>query len=275
VMVAVSLYDTLSFRQIGEGFSVVCPDMPLLCQNDNLVTKAAQAIMEVSGATFDVEVTLSKAIPVGGGMGGGSSDAAATLLALNEMLVSEKRQGPRQLIEIAAGIGSDVPFFLGCDSAPPAWSAALCVGAGSDVHPLPDPKEFALVLAVPKFSSDTAQAYRDWDRFGGLSVPSHEGCDKEMEVMQALLSGDSDLLAKSLVNDLEPVVSLRYPAISGIERLLLDSGALGAAMTGSGSSVFGVCSSFKHAEEVAGRMRERAKELDLASVLPLRMGCVK
>ncbi len=272
VMVPVRLHDMLTFRSGGEGLTVLCPGMPDLAPKDNLVAKAARAVLDVSGSSLDATIEVDKAIPAGGGMGGGSSDAAATLLAVNEMLSEERRLRPGRLLKVAASIGSDVPFFLGCNSAPPAWIAAWCAGTGSDVHPLPDPKGFHLVLAIPSFSVNTAQAYRDWDA-GRYECAGGE--EREHDVIQSLNSGDSGLLGRSLVNDLEGPVILRHPEIGAIKQSLLECGAVGASMTGSGSSVYGVCSSPEHAEEVTLRVRDRAGDLGLTRVLLLQTGCCR
>ncbi|MEX0974566.1 MAG: 4-(cytidine 5'-diphospho)-2-C-methyl-D-erythritol kinase [Bacillota bacterium] len=271
VMVPVSLHDVLTFRPGGEGLSVICPGLPDLLTKDNLVTKAAQAVLDVSGSSLDLTITVEKAIPAGGGMGGGSSDAAATLLSVNECLPEEKRLRPGRLLKVAATIGSDVPFFLGCNSAPPAWTEAVCTGTGADVMPLPKGKVFDLVLALPGFSVNTAQAYKDWDTLGRAA--GDDGEAMEQDVLRALQSGDSAALALCLVNDLEAPVSLRHPAISALKRRMMQCGALGASMTGSGSAVYGVCRSKEHAAEVKLRMQSFVQEFDLKGLIALRTGC--
>jgi len=271
IMVPVHLHDVLTFRPGGEGLTVVCPSIPGLLPKDNLVTKAVQAVFDVSGCRLGLQIQVEKAIPEGGGMGGGSSDAAAALLTVNGMLPEELRLRPGRLLKVAASIGADVPFFLGCNSTPPAWTAAWCMGIGADVHPLPEPKQFHLVLAVPSFQVNTAQAYKDWDELNPGPRPQQDW--GEQAVFSALSSGDAETLAKLLVNDLEGPVSMRHPEIDAIKRGLTCSGALGAAMTGSGSAVFGVCRSPEHAEEVKLEMEARASELGLRSVVVLRTGC--
>jgi len=271
VMVPVRLHDLLTFRPGGKGLSVFCPSLPDLLPKDNLVMKAVRAILDASGSEMALEVHVDKAIPAGGGMGGGSSDAAAALLAVNEMLPEEKRLRPGRLLKVAASLGADAPFFLGCNSIPPAWMAAWCTGIGADVHPLPTPKDFHLVLAIPALSVNTAQAYRDWDESGYESAAGGE--DKEQAVREALESGDAAVLGRSLVNDMEGPVSQRYPVTALTKHRLLESGALGASMTGSGSAVFGVCRSPQHAEAVKLEMQSCVGELGLTGVMVLRTGC--
>lgn len=271
VMVPVGLHDVLTFRPGGEGLSVICPALPDLLAKDNLVTKAAQAVLDVSGSEMDLEIEVEKAIQAGGGLGGGSSDAAAALLGVNDMLPEDNRLRPGRLLKIAASIGADVPFFLGCNSVPPAWMASWCTGTGGEVHPLPTPKDFHLVLAVPDFSVNTTQAYKDWD--AGGQPAGDGGEDRERAALEALLSGDPVALARSLVNDLEGPVSARHPEIQLVKERLLRCGALGASMTGSGSAVFGVCRSPEHAGEVRLGMDSFASELGLMSLMVLRTGC--
>ena len=271
VMVPVRLHDVLTFRPDGDGLSVVCPSLPDLLPKDNLVMKAARAVLDVSGSEMGLRIYVDKTIPAGGGMGGGSSDAAAALLAVNEMLPEEKRLRPGRLLKVAGSLGADVPFFLGCNSIPPAWAAAWCTGIGADVHPLPTPKDFDLVLAIPGFSVNTAQAYKDWDEMGRES--DVDGEDKEQAVREALESGDAAALGRSLVNDMEGPVSQRHSEIALTKRRLLEFGALGAAMTGSGSAVFGVCCSPEHAQAVKLEMQSCAGELGLTGVMVLRTGC--
>jgi 4-diphosphocytidyl-2-C-methyl-D-erythritol kinase len=271
VMVPVLLHDVLTFRPGGEGLFVICPDLPGLLPKDNLVTKAAQAVMDVSGFSVGVTVTVRKAIPAGGGMGGGSSDAAAALLSVNGLLPEERRLRPGRLLKVAATIGADVPFFLGCNSVPAAWSGALCTGIGEAVTPLSRAKAFDLVVAFPDFSVDTTQAYRDWDSSGAKANP--EGSSREVDVLQALELGDSAQLAGTLLNDLEGPVAARYPQIHALKDALMKCGALGALMTGSGSAVYGICGSQEHAGEVRLRMEAYAKDLGLRGLMALKTGC--
>lgn len=271
LMVPVDLHDVLTFRPGGEGLSVVCPALPNLLPNDNLVMKAARAVFDVAGVSLDLRIDVAKAIPAGGGMGGGSSDAAAAMLFVNEMLPAEVRLRAGRLMKMAVSIGADVPFFLGCNSVPQTWVAALCTGIGSDVRPLPTPNEFHLVLAVPSFSVDTAEAYRDWDDLGYRSQGG--GQDMEQDVLRALQSGNATMLARALINDLEAPVSERHPEIALVKQCLMKCGALGASMTGSGSAVFGVCRSPEHALEVTLNMRSFAGELGLTRLMTLRTGC--
>ncbi len=270
VMTPVSVYDVLTFQPGGEGLSVVCPGMPDLLHDDNLVTKAARAVFDVSGTSLGLRITVEKHIPAGAGMGGGSSDAAAAILVVNDLLPEDKRIRPGRLLKVAGSVGADVPFFLGCNSVPSAWSEAVCTGIGDEVRPLGALKTFWLVAAFPRFGVNTTQAYKDWDLLGGAASLGEGG---EKVVLSALESGDPMELASGLVNDLEKPVSLRHPLILRIKERLLASGALGASMTGSGSAVYGICSSREHAESVRLSMEKLRPELGLEDLIVLRTGC--
>jgi 4-diphosphocytidyl-2-C-methyl-D-erythritol kinase len=273
VMAAVCLSDVLSFARKKEGLSVVCPCLPDLPQERNLVTRAARILLGSSDEPMGLDVTIEKNIPHGAGMGGGSSDAAATLLSVNEMFPQHRRQSMSALMRIAAMLGADIPFFIGCNALPPVWEAALCTGTGNIVRPLEiaalTTEPLWLVLAFPDFQVNTAQAYRDWDEQGGPCA-SHE---VEAALLSALESGDWVTLAGGLFNDLEASVCTRHPAIAAIKGRLVACGALGACMTGSGSAIYGICSSQEHAAKVRIRMAAFRAELGLEAVVVSRTGC--
>lgn len=253
LMVPVGIHDVLTFTRKERGISVVCPSLPDVPPAKNLAFKAAGALLRATSmeGLSGVEILIEKGIPPGSGMGGGSSDAAAALVQVNRMLPPEARLDSSRLLHLAGDIGADVPFFLGCDSQPPAWQAALCTGTGSHVEPIPGARldGFWLVVAFPGFAVSTAQAYADWD--AGSSGAG--GPNRGVLAMPALLSGDPAKLVSRLVNDLEEAVSKRHPEIGALKRRLVESGALGASMTGSGSAVYGVCSS----SEQAGSVRDK------------------
>lgn len=257
LMAPVDLCDVLTFTRKERGVSVVCPSLPDLPPEKNLVFKAAEAMFAAVGRPFGLDILLEKRIPPGSGMGGGSSDAAAALIEIDRMLPGEARLDRARFHQVAAGIGADVPFFLGCDSRPPLWQAALCTGTGGEVEPIDGARldAFWLVIAFPQFEVSTAQAYADWNAGAATSLRG-TGRSREALAMSALLSGDPARLAAGLANDLEAPVSKRYPEIPALKRRLVDCGALGASMTGSGSAVFGVCKSAEHAALVKSRFED-------------------
>lgn len=253
-MAPVDVFDMVTVQRIPTGLEVFCPDLPLLPQQDNIAYRAAQAILDRTRPGFGIRVALEKSIPAGSGMGGGSSDAAATLLAINDLLDSSRRLSLEQILSIGAEIGADVPFLVGCNRVPSAWEAGLCTGAGQVVTPLPS-GAFWLVLVFFEQGVSTAWAYSEWDRHKASGrLPERSAWPafdrRTIPVKEAFARGDPVMLARSMYNDLEcPVTAVRRD-ICEIKENLLAAGALGALMTGSGPTVFAVCESRNHAEKV-------------------------
>jgi 4-diphosphocytidyl-2-C-methyl-D-erythritol kinase len=190
---------------------------------DNLVGKAASLALEAMSIQADVRFNLKKNIPSGAGLGGGSSDAAAVLLALPVLAGIPVEQ--EQLVSIAAQLGSDVPFFL-------YGGTALGLGRGEELYPLPSPPKASLLLVAPDIHSSTAEAYRDLsETLTSIALQNKLGSFQQQ--LWAGLNGVPE-------NDFEAVVFARHPELSQIRNRLLSLGAKHAMMTGSGSAIFGV-----------------------------------
>jgi 4-diphosphocytidyl-2-C-methyl-D-erythritol kinase len=214
LMARVDLADRLSMRR-ADRTVVRCPALP---EGDTLVTRALVAFGEATSCGGGFHVTVHKEIPVGAGLGGGSSDAAAALRAANRLCGDVL--APEALMALAATIGSDVPFFLG----PPA---AIVRGRGEMVEPVPPLPAAAFAIAHPGRPLATRDVYQ-------LYRPSR-ALGRELAVPAAL-----DEVAALVENDLGPVAERLEPACGAIRRALLDRGALAASVSGSGSAVFGV-----------------------------------
>jgi 4-diphosphocytidyl-2-C-methyl-D-erythritol kinase len=187
---------------------------------NNLVIWAAEAVLEAMKTTAKIRFRLTKRIPMGGGLGGGSTDAAAVLLALPSLA---GRQIPMpQLLGIAERLGSDVPFFL-------AGGCALGLGRGADLYVLPDPPAVHGLLIAPPVHVSTTQAYGALDRTESLTAIANR---------PALL--DSRDWREFCVNDFEASVFAEHPELATIKRKLWKLGARPALMTGSGAAVFGI-----------------------------------
>lgn len=194
----------------------------------NTVWRAAEALWRADGRAGEpreVTIEVIKRIPSRAGLGGGSSDAAATLLALTRLWGLEIPH--RALASVAATIGADVPFFL-------SGGAALGVGRGDEIYPLADLPRWSAVIVMPPFGVSTAEAYawndRDLDAEPTLPIAA-----TEPRVARTWLGH-----LPALANDLEPPVARRHPEIAGAVAALRRQGALLAAMSGSGSAVFGL-----------------------------------
>jgi len=208
------------------------PDIP-----DNLAERAAKLVMEAAGKGGTVRLQLRKNIPAGAGLGGGSSDAAAVLLALP--VLSGAHLTMERLTALAARLGSDVPFFL-------FGGTALGLGRGEELYPLPDQPAERALLVVPAIHSSTADAYRDLSATltdGALtaSLLTKVALQNKLDSFQRGAWGSTFGKDKSiLINDFESVVLARYPELAGIRRRLQRAGATRVAMTGSGSAMFGI-----------------------------------
>lgn len=237
VFCALELADELDV-ELGEPGIRLVVDRPDLGPLDrNLVHRAAVAYFEAAGLHGGVDIRLAKRIPAGAGLGGGSSDAAATLRALDQL--HGATLGAERLIQLAARLGSDVPFFL-ADAA-----LALAWGRGERLLPLPEPPRAPVLLAVPPFAVSTPEAFRALDEHRAAAwVP-------EPRVHRAATFQTWTALAARATNDFETVLFERYPVLPVLKAALLDAGAELALLTGSGSALFGIFRARAHCREAA------------------------
>jgi 4-diphosphocytidyl-2-C-methyl-D-erythritol kinase len=235
LMVAVSLYDSLEFRDDPSGaVRLTCDDPALPTGPENLVVRAADLLRQETGHRGGAAIALRKRVPMAAGLAGGSGDAAATLAGLNRLW----RLGldESELAALGARLGSDVPFFF---TTPAAW----CTGRGEKVEPLRLGRPLHLVLACPPEGLSTAEVFRN------LSVPDvpHDG----RELRRAAEAGDVEALGRLLFNRLQPVAERLCPAVAGLCGRLAGLGPAGFLMSGSGSTVFALCRSRGEALRVA------------------------
>jgi 4-diphosphocytidyl-2-C-methyl-D-erythritol kinase len=241
LMVAVDLHDALRVAEGPSGrIDFRCDDPSLPTGPDNLVVRAAERLRSASGTDRGATIELRKAIPAGAGLGGGSSDAAATLAALD--LLWDLRTPPDRLDALAGEIGSDVAFFL---HAP----AAVCRGRGELVEPIPAAGPLHFVLVCPPFGVATAEVYRR------VQVP--ERPRPIGPVLEAFRLGDPTALGPSLFNRLEPAAVALAPALGRVGEALatLGPGLLGSGLSGSGSAWFGLCRDPDAARSAAETLR--------------------
>jgi len=226
VFQTIALHDVLTCTPRPGPFAIECETAGVPLDESNLVWKAAQALwrsLRRTGPVADVVIRLDKHIPLQGGLGGGSSDAAATLVALARLWDVPVR--PAQLVDIAAPLGADVPFFL-------SGGTALGLGRGEEIYPLADLPRHWVVLVVPGFGVSTKDAYGWWDADHAQMRPAA----REPQYVP----GPWPSRAAQMVNDLEGPIARHHPEIDQMKAALRRAGALAAAMTGSGSTVFGL-----------------------------------
>jgi 4-diphosphocytidyl-2-C-methyl-D-erythritol kinase len=245
ILQTISLRDQLSLRVREDGQVVVrCDDPSIPVDHTNLVARAASALRDHVKSTRGVEVELTKVIPSQGGLGGGSSNAAITLIALNELW--EIELSVPELAEVASQLGADVPFFL-------YGGRVLGEGIGTKLTPLTDaPKKFLIVVTpVAKVSTPVAyQAYnaRSLTTSESISILSSSFAEPVFD----------DLSRGSLHNDFEKVIFEIEPEICLAKQSLVDAGARDALLAGSGSSVFGIFDDADTRERALGDLRTEA-----------------
>ncbi len=233
VMQRVDLCDTLCFEESETLELVSGLALPV---SENLVFRAAELLRKVTGCRSGAKITLQKNIPSAAGLGGGSSDAAATLSGLNRFWKLGLED--QELRVLGSGLGSDIPFFIG----PPL---ALAGGRGERVTPLPARgPSCSLLLVKPDIGIPTAWAYRNYRMLTKKTVDIKLFC-------QALDTRDFSALKQMVFNDLEEAVFPEYQVIAGLKSRLLEQGAEFSLMSGSGSAVFGVFRSPEDARRAA------------------------
>lgn len=222
-----ALNDTLTFTARKGAFRIQCDDPELPTDRRNLVWQAASLLWRTAGkgrghTPRDAVVQLQKRIPVQAGLGGGSANAAIALLGLAR--VWELDVDLPTISRLAAGIGADVPFFL-------LGGTALGLGRGDDISPLIDLPRSSAVIVRPRFGISTPEAYRWYDAEPRTRVRS---------LSRRALPAAWPKWARNLGNDLETPVTAHHPTIGRIKQALIEAGAVYAAMSGSGSTVFGL-----------------------------------
>ncbi len=229
LMQTVSLCDELSFTECDRLKIVSTLHIPV---EQNLVFKAAQALRSATSCSLGAAITLSKEIPEGAGLGGGSSNAAGTLLGLNSLWSLGLSNA--ELADIGAKVGADVPFYF-------AAPVARVEGRGDVVAPLRMTQGFTLLLVYPSFGVSTAWAYSELaDRRSLNLTKSPDNLDNIKLLLDILEKKDFSGIQLCLRNDLEAVAAERYPVISAIRQQMIEVGAVAASMSGSGSTVFGL-----------------------------------
>ena len=246
VMQTVSISDSIVLEQTGEkGIRAASNFRYVPTDERNLAVRAAGTFLDAVGEAKDgILIRMDKTIPVGAGMAGGSADAAAVLRGMNRLYGN--RMSRRELEKLGEQVGSDVAFCI-------AGGTALARGRGEvleDLTPMPD---CAIVVCKPGFSISTPELFRKLDQTGLHTHPDTAG------MLSALESGNLKEISMRMFNVFEEVDDRRMRSETEIKHVLLDHGALGAVMTGTGSAVFGVFSDEAAAEACAENLRAEHK----------------
>jgi len=234
LMAPITLADRLTIERAGDDGEVrfSCDDPTLPANDDNLVVRAARLFRERTKITSGIALSLEKKIPHGAGLGGGSSDAASTLLGLNELFEAELSQDA--LLKFAAELGSDVPFFI-------ARSPAICRGRGEIVEAITFNMKFRLLLLKPDFGVPTPWAYGRWKE--SRELPSVDYAPQEFE-------------GTRFVNELERPVFEKFIFLARLKTWLRQQAEVAVAlMSGSGSTMLAVLRDGADSEQISGRAR--------------------
>jgi len=248
----VDFFDLLEIETASSGIHLECDSPEIPADDSNLIWRAAEELKKDAKILSGVSIRLTKNIPSGAGLGGGSGNAAGTLLALNKLW--DLKLTRTELQNIAGRLGSDIPFFL---ESPTAFGQ----GRGERLTPLQSPEKFDVLLVSPHFPISTAEVYRKlkW----GLTKD-----ENDISILRKFLSkSDVPGLAKCLFNDLEPVVIEGHSQIQDIKVALKNSGASGALLSGSGSTVFGVYSDSEKAEHALEKFPKGSWDLKRCKTL--------
>jgi 4-diphosphocytidyl-2-C-methyl-D-erythritol kinase len=260
VMHPVNLCDALSFHREGSTIQFTCSDPALPADSTNLVVRAAAAFLKTAGVEDGISIHLKKRIPVAAGLGGGSGNAAATLLALNELFGHPLEKD--SLSQMAAALGSDVPFFL--QNRP-----ALATGRGEAVLPLdffPALRRTCFLLAHPGFGISTPWAYGQLARFDSAR---NGRPGRARELISLLQGNDAATAGREFYNALEAPALEKYPLLELFLEFFRENGAAGALMSGSGSVTFALFGSQAAAETVREEFKGKFGEKIWTAVAPV------
>ncbi|TDA68555.1 MAG: 4-(cytidine 5'-diphospho)-2-C-methyl-D-erythritol kinase [Clostridia bacterium] len=251
VLQGISLADRVEVELGGDGTRLAVSGSGVPSGPGNLAWRAVEALRERTGFRGGVQVHLVKNIPVASGLGGGSSDAAAVLVGLNAL--AGVGLTPGGLLEIAAGLGSDVPFAV-------MAATALAGGRGEELVWLPPPPPMWLVLAMPALQIPAATAYRLWDETGKVT------CGASARVARGLRNGRKEGVLANLRNSLEGPVMQAYPQVGELKSRMEGLGLV-ALMSGSGPCVYGVAPGREEARRAAEALRPWYPWVDMACTL--------
>lgn len=242
IMHSINIHDKLTFKK-SDKIKITCKNSQVPQNEDNIVYKCIKKIAKKTNNREKLlEVDIEKFIPVSAGLGGGSANGAASLIAYNE--IYDLHLSKNELCDIAAEVGADIPFLIhsGC---------AFCEGIGEKISKLYPIIGMSMVLCKPDFGVSTAYAYDLIDKHGIEKKPDFE------KIMHGLLSEDKNALTDGLINVFEPYVFEKYPKVKEIKDKFIKLNAIGVQMSGSGPSVFAL---FHDKDDAINAYNEMKKE---------------
>ncbi|NMB44706.1 MAG: 4-(cytidine 5'-diphospho)-2-C-methyl-D-erythritol kinase [Clostridiales bacterium] len=249
IMQTINLYDMVSIRKMNAPGIKLTTNLPWLPTNENNIAyKAAKLFKESYGIKEGVSISLKKRIPVAAGLAGGSSNAAGVLVGLNRLFRIHKSY--EELMKLGVQLGADVPYCI-------MRGTALAEGIGDKLTPLPPMPECYILLAKPGINVSTVRVFKELDLSKIDNPPLTD------VVMDAIRKKDVHTIARNMCNVLEVVTENKYPIIKTIKDTMIQHGALGAIMSGSGPTVFGIYDNKKEAYNTAHKLKLDASARDV------------
>ena len=246
VMQTVSLCDTVLITEKESGITVLCDSAGVPCDEKNLAYRAAELFYDKTGMPRGVLIEIEKKIPVAAGLAGGSADAAATILGLNELYGFPLSKS--ELLSLGAVLGADVPFCMMCGT-------AFADGRGDNLNSLSDLVDCYIVVAKEGEGVSTPWAYGELDRIYRDFEYGEKNGNSARALIAALDRGDIDGVCKNTKNIFEDAVIPYRPSVKALKSTLIEGGALAAMMSGSGTAVFGIFNDKSRAELCAEGLR--------------------
>tara|TARA_Y100000310_G_scaffold62055_1_gene57315 strand:+ start:1822 stop:2673 length:852 start_codon:yes stop_codon:yes gene_type:complete len=253
IMQRIDLYDTIKYEKTSGEIEIHSNNKEIETE-DNLAYKAAQLLKDTQKVKHGVNITIEKNIPLSSGLGGGSSNAGTTLLALNKLW--KLRLDEKQLIDLGAQLGADVPFFL-------SENAAFVSGIGELIKPIKKPYKMNITLINPGFRISTTAAYKMLDKF----KPPKNKKPASSTIVNAMANNSTEEVASTLYNDFEEPSFKKYPILKEIKTNLRRNRALNSTLTGSGPTMFGIFSSIYTAREAYYELKDMYPFVFLAKTI--------
>jgi 4-diphosphocytidyl-2-C-methyl-D-erythritol kinase len=260
VMQPVNFCDELVFERGGSRIKLSCSDRSLPVNSKNLVFRAAKIFLKAAKIRDGVKIHLEKKIPLAAGLGGGSGNAATTLLAINELF--DRSLTPEMLCEIAAELGSDIPFFL-------QDKPAFATGRGEKIQPLenfPALRGKAFLLIHPGFGISTPWAYQNLARFPA-ALNGKKG--RAQKLISLLQTGDLKTVAQEFYNSLEAPALEKFPILQLFQEFLRANGVLATLMSGSGSTTFAIAENVSAGESLVEKFKSKFGQNCWTAVVPV------
>lgn len=252
IMQSIELSDLVKVEKNHKGINITCDKSYVPLDKKNIAYRAAELFLDYYGIEEGVDIEITKNIPIAAGLAGGSSDAAAVLKAMRDIFMPDLKND--KLVDLGLKIGADVPFCI-------IEGTALCEGIGEIMTSLKPFSGYILILVKPPFGVSTREVYRDLNIDMIFKHPNNESLIDYIE------KGDLRSLCSNMRNVLENVTLKKHPILKKIKSEMLDLGALGSMMSGSGPTIFGFFDNIEKAQQCYDKMSAKYNEVFLTKTI--------